>query len=118
MCTVEKGCWNDDQNVGTLVEVLKEERLESAKRSAALKCEGVGHPWSQDALQRDENKAHFYTGLTSYCTLIVIFNFLLNNCNNRSFSFEGFMATLMKVQLNLRDQDLDTGLGYTNHHFA
>ena len=46
--------------LGRYVEALVEEGLESAKSSAALKCEGVGHPWSQDALQRDENKVHFY----------------------------------------------------------
>ena len=52
--------------LGLYVEAFEEEGLESAKRGAALKCEGVGHPWSQDALQRDENKVHFYTGLPSY----------------------------------------------------
>ena len=59
---------SDRKNAGVMTEMLglEEERLESAKRSAALKCEGVGHPWSQDALQRDENKVHFYTGLPSY----------------------------------------------------
>ena len=81
------------------------------REELALKCEGVGHPWSQDALQRDENKVHFYTGLPSYRTLIVIFKFVLNNCNNRSFSFEGLLATLMKLRLNLRDQDLEYRLG-------
>eukprot|EP00731_Ephydatia_muelleri_P032076 Em0023g583a len=37
--------------LGRYVEALQEEGLESAKRSAALKCEAVGHPWPQDALQ-------------------------------------------------------------------
>ena len=30
--------------LGHYVEALQEEGLESAKRSAALKCEGVGYP--------------------------------------------------------------------------
>ena len=59
---------NDRKDAVVMTEMLglEEEGLESAKRGAALKCEGVGHPWSQDALQRDENKVHFYTGLPSY----------------------------------------------------
>ena len=36
--------------LGRYVEALEKEGLESAKRSAALKCEGVGHPWSPECL--------------------------------------------------------------------
>ena len=56
--------------LGRYVEVLEEEGLASAKGNTALKSEGVGHPWSQDALKCDEYKVNFYP---SYRTLIVIF---------------------------------------------
>ena len=69
---------------------------------------------TQDFLKSDEPKASdvikFYTGLPSYVHLKAVFSFvsadLKEHCNANLTLFRQFLMTIIKLRLNLCDQDL------------
>lgn len=69
---------------------------------------------TQDFLKSDSAKASdavkFYTGLPSYARFMAVFNFVsapLNEHQNSTLSlFQQFLMTMIKLRLNLSDQDI------------
>ena len=95
---------------GRYVQALEEECLGSADRKVELECKEGRFLCSEDAFKSDGNKVKFYTGLPCCSILMVVFNFVsphVKHDDRHSLSrFEQFIATLMKLRLNLFDQDL------------
>ena len=95
---------------GRYVQALEEECLGSADRKVELECKEGRFLCSEDAFKSDGNKVKFYTGLPCFSILMVVFNFVsphVKHDDRHSLSrFEQFIATLMKLRLNLFDQDL------------
>ena len=65
---------------------------------------------SEEFLKSDSNAVKFYTGLPSYARLKAVFDFVSASMDeNPHFAlplFQQFFVTIMKLQLNLTDQDL------------
>ena len=69
---------------------------------------------TQDFLKSDEPKASdavkFYTGLPSYARLMAVFSFVLADLkehhNSNLTLFQQFLVTIIKLRLNLCDQDI------------
>ena len=66
---------------------------------------------TEETLANDNNKVRYYTGLPSYACLKAVYDFVSIGLPNSFTSgkktpFEQFAITLMKLRLNLGDQDL------------
>ena len=65
---------------------------------------------TEENLQMDDTKVKFYTSLPSFCILKIIFEFIspyIKEHHRSSLSnFQQFLMVLMKLRLNLYDQDL------------
>ena len=65
---------------------------------------------SEQSLERDDSKVKFYTGLPSFVTLKILFDFVNPYAREHHRSaltnFQQFLLILMKLRLNLLDQDL------------
>ena len=91
-------------------EELQEESRLAAEMSA--KQLAAGNIMQQASLQNDDSKVRYYTGLPNFAVLLTLFNYLVNSrgveFGNRSALdlFQQFMVVLMKLRLNLGDQDL------------
>lgn len=61
-------------------------------------------------MQLDEKLVTFYTGVSSYAILIAIFQFLESviphSRNEKVSTFDAHIMALMKLRLNVRNQDL------------
>ena len=81
---------------------LKVENLAMAKKIQGYEC-------TEDSLKEDEVRVKFYTGL-SYTVLMTIFNFVASSINLHHQSalskFQQFFIVLVKLRLNLCDQDI------------
>ena len=66
--------------------------------------------FTEASLRDDDDKVKYYTGLSSFAVLMALFNFLSVNLEigNRSALslFQQLMLVLMKLRLNVGDQDL------------
>ena len=85
---------------GRYVEALEEESRATGNR-LQVKAHDLDAPWSENALKSDENKVKFCTGLPSFTTLMVIYNFVSSQVQHGSKAhalsrFEEFIATIMK----------------------
>lgn len=90
------------------ISALEEECLQVTGEKRELKS---NVPWSENALQFDEQKVKFYTGLPSFSILMIIYNFVSAQVHYgtkaRALSkFEEFISTVLKLRLGLYDQDL------------
>ena len=66
---------------------------------------------SPDELKTNKKMVTYYTGLPSYAVLMVLYDFIApfvssNHGRNKLSKFHQFMIVLMKLRLNLADQDL------------
>ena len=61
-------------------------------------------------MQLNEKLVTFYTGVSSYAILIAIFQFLESviphSRNKKVSTFDAYIMALMKLRLNVRNQDL------------
>ena len=89
---------------------LKErcKKLEESRTVAENKLNILN--FTQASLRNDDAKVKYYTGLSSFALLKALCNFLsvgLEIGNRSALSlFQQFMLALMKLRLNLSDQDL------------
>ena len=65
---------------------------------------------SQESLKNDDAKVKFYTGLPSFTTFMAIFKYVAASVTSRSRNtltkFQQFLMVIIKLQLNMSDQDL------------
>ena len=71
---------------------------------------------TKEALDGADERVKFYTGLSSYATLMATFDFVAahvpESCNLKSLTnFQQFLIVLMKLRLNLFDKDLACTFG-------
>ena len=68
------------------------------------------YPLSEEELKQNDRKVKYYSGLPSYSILMAIYKFVspsvVNHGRNTLPKLQQFLMTLMKLQLNLADQDL------------
>ena len=68
------------------------------------------YPFTKDELEDDNTKVRYYSGLPSFTVLMTIYNFIApyisNHGGNSLPKFQQFMMVLMKLRLNLANQDL------------
>ena len=73
---------------------------------------------TEDVLKCNQDAIKFYTGLPSYSIFKAVFDFVsapLDKHHNSALSlFHQFLITLMKLHLNLADQDLAYRFGIAN----
>ena len=79
--------------------------------SMEVKCFSAQETYlSEEFLKSDSDAVKFYTGLPSYARLKAVFDFVSASLNeNPNFVlslFQQFFFTVMKLRLNLTDQDL------------
>ena len=80
-----------------------------------LTCRINEHEFTEGSLKDNDVKVKFYTGLPSYAVLLLVFKFVSASINlhHRSAlsNFQQFCMTLMKLRLNLFDQDIGYRFG-------
>lgn len=92
------------------LETLQKHRDEE---NLALQSMKSSFPFKGDQLLDDDKKVKYYTGLPSYSVLKAIFDFVSTDLklpshiiNGKKTLFEQLVLVLMKLRLNLGDQDL------------
>ena len=87
-------------------EELEKVKMSEVKLSAKIDARVI----NQMALQNDDKKVKFYTGLPSFSVLKATFDLVTKGLPENQFLgcnyFDQFLLTLMKVRLNVGDQDL------------
>ena len=72
---------------------------------------------TEDSLQMNDTEVKFYTGLPSFCILKIIFEFISpyvkEHYRSALSNFQQFFIVLMKLRLNIFDQDLAYWFGVT-----
>lgn len=75
-----------------------------------LKCQLATEKISIDTLRDDEKKVKFYTGLPSFATLMVLYNFiegsLTDSIKTSLTKFQKLVLVLMRLRHNFPEQDL------------
>ena len=71
---------------------------------------------TEEALMNDNNKVRYYTGLPSYACLKAVYDFVSiglppSFISGKKIPFDQFLIALMKLCLNLGDQDLASRFG-------
>ncbi len=96
------------------------ERLEEENKMLKMECEKlklsqplnltVQEPFKEKFFEDNDEKVKYYTGIPSYKTLMAVFKFVssgITSGNRTSLShFQMFILVLVKLRLNLGDQDL------------
>ena len=92
----------------------KKELVECAKK------EKIAKELTLESFQADEIKVKFYTGLPSFLTMRILFDFIAPNVKEHHRSslsnFQQFLLVLMKLRLNLMDLDLAYRFGDIKVH--
>ena len=82
---------------------LKESKADSESKLGELLL-------SEESLRDNDVKVKYYTGLPNFATLMVLFNFLVpcveNGNRNVLSRFQQMIVVLMKLRLNVGDQDI------------
>ena len=95
-----------EEECNNLRRECKSLREECAKLREKIKDLELG----EHSFKDDDNKVRYYTGLPCFATLMTIFNFVapyISETKRTALSkFEEFVMVLMKLRLNLYDQDL------------
>ena len=72
---------------------------------------------TEDSLQMDDTKVKFYTNLPSFCILKIVFEiispYVKEHHRSALSNFQQFFIVLMKLRLNIFDQDLAYWFGVT-----
>ena len=68
------------------------------------------YEWNDSYFRDSNDKVEYYTGLSSFATLITLFKFVACNisgpANQKLSNFQCFLITLMKLRLNLGFEDI------------
>ena len=114
----------------TELSVVKNELSLLQKKHDKLNSENVklrNRVVSENSLSDDDKVVKYYTGLSSFLLLKCIFDFVVVGLPNGFFAsscspFEQFLMVLMKLRLNLGDQDLAYRFGAhqstVSHYFS
>ena len=109
---------NRDENLTSDTGVQTELSLEDIRYMEEKPCEVkvvCENVLTDDLLKSNKDAVKFYTGLPSYSLLKVVFDFVsapLDKHRNSALSlFQQFLMTLLKLRLNLCDQDLACHFG-------
>ena len=95
------------------ISALKTDNMARQEEIAVLKkqCDAgkTGYP-TEEQLKGDDKLVTFYTGLSTFTTLMAIYEFVVSaipqSANNKVSAFDGYVMTLMKLRLNLSTYDL------------
>ena len=88
---------------------LEEENHQLRKENSSLKDEVSKQEFDEHSFRDNETKVKFYTGLPSFATLMIILEFVspyVTSSRCALSEFQQFLMVLMKLRLNLTDQDL------------
>ena len=106
----DRGQNAEETGVGTQTELTLETIKSMEERYCQPAVKVVGNKLSEELLKSDKDAVKFYTGLPSYSRLKVVFEFVSapfeTHPNCVLPLFEQFLMVLMKLRLNLCDQDL------------
>jgi hypothetical protein len=95
------------------ISALETDNMARQEEIAVLKkqCDvgKTGYP-TEEQLKGDDKLVTFYTGLSTFTTLIAIYEFVVSaipqSANNKVSAFDSYVMTLMKLRLNLSTYDL------------
>jgi len=110
-------CSSTERDLQQRLEQLEKEleglRKEKGEDQAVLLSMKSSFLFKEDQLANDDKKVKYYTGLPSYSVLKAIFDYLMTDLelpeciiNGKKSVFEQLVLVLMKLRLNLGDQDL------------
>ena len=97
-------------SVGTQTETTMSFISNLEEGHARLTKEKIASQMTEQSLQGDDSRVKFYTGLTSFVMLKALFDHIRPSAKEHHRSsltyFQQFLLVLMKLRLNLLDQDL------------
>ena len=97
---------------------LEEENQHLREENHSLKDVIAKQEMHEHSFRDNPTKVKFYTGLPSFATLMVMFEFVAPYVpSTRCVLPMQFLMVLMKLRLNLADQDWHIGLGFINQLF-
>ena len=90
--------------------VKRQEACQLWREENSLLKASCGPILTEESLQNDDAKVKFYTGLQSFATLMAIFKYVsapvILGPRTTLTKFQQFLVVLMKLRLNLVDQDI------------